>query len=109
MDIGTLVAGLLTLAVLSFLYRDNPVYKMAEGLSSPASGNADEFLHVPEADRCVRRPRQEGPVTAPVDGNLQEFVIQRPLAMTVIVERVEHFVTVFILFFKIFGTSLKPL
>ena len=32
MDIGTLVAGLLTLAVLSFLYRDNPVYKMAESL-----------------------------------------------------------------------------
>ncbi len=32
MDIATVVAGLLTLAVLSFLYRDNPVYKMAESL-----------------------------------------------------------------------------
>lgn len=32
MDVGTLVAGILTLAVLSFLYRDNPVYKMAEYL-----------------------------------------------------------------------------
>lgn len=32
MDFGTLVAGLLTLAILSFLYRDNPVYKMAESL-----------------------------------------------------------------------------
>jgi len=30
MDIGTIVAGLLTLAVFSFLYRDNPVYKAAE-------------------------------------------------------------------------------
>lgn len=32
MDVGTIVAGLLTLAILSFLYRDNPVYKMAETL-----------------------------------------------------------------------------
>lgn len=32
MEFGTLVAGLLTLAVLTFLYRDNPVYKMAEYL-----------------------------------------------------------------------------
>lgn len=32
MDISTMVAGLLTLAILSFLYRDNPVYKMAEYL-----------------------------------------------------------------------------
>lgn len=32
MDIGTLVAGLLTLAILTFLYRDNPIYKMAESL-----------------------------------------------------------------------------
>lgn len=32
MDIGTTVAGILTLAILSFLYRDNPVYKMAESL-----------------------------------------------------------------------------
>lgn len=32
MDIGTIVAGLLTLAILTFLYRDNPIYKMAESL-----------------------------------------------------------------------------
>ncbi len=32
MDIGTIIAGLLTLAILSFLYRDNPVYKLAEYL-----------------------------------------------------------------------------
>ncbi|UCD63829.1 MAG: hypothetical protein JSW34_14010 [Candidatus Zixiibacteriota bacterium] len=32
MDAGTIVAGLLTLAILSFLYRDNPVYKLAEYL-----------------------------------------------------------------------------
>ena len=32
MDIGTLIAGILTLAILSFLYRDNPAYKMAESL-----------------------------------------------------------------------------
>lgn len=32
MEAGTLVAGILTLAILSFLYRDNPVYKMAEYL-----------------------------------------------------------------------------
>lgn len=31
-DISTLIAGLLTLAILTFLYRDNPVYKMAESL-----------------------------------------------------------------------------
>ncbi|NOY88256.1 MAG: hypothetical protein GXO93_02555 [FCB group bacterium] len=32
MDIGTLIAGVLTLAILSFLYRDNPFYKFAESL-----------------------------------------------------------------------------
>lgn len=32
MDWGTIVAGVLTLAILSFLYRDNPVYRMAESL-----------------------------------------------------------------------------
>ncbi len=32
MDIGIVVAGLLTLAILSFLYRDNPLYKAAEFL-----------------------------------------------------------------------------
>lgn len=32
MDWGTLVAGLLTFAVFSFLYRDNPAYKWAESL-----------------------------------------------------------------------------
>ncbi len=32
MDINTLIAGLLTIAILTFLYRDNPVYKMAEHL-----------------------------------------------------------------------------
>lgn len=32
MDPGTLVAGILTLAIFSFLYRDNPVYRMAESL-----------------------------------------------------------------------------
>ena len=32
MDIGTIIAGLLTLAILTFLYRDNPIYKMAESL-----------------------------------------------------------------------------
>lgn len=32
MEVGTIVAGLLTLAIFSFLYRDNPVYKMAESL-----------------------------------------------------------------------------
>jgi len=32
MDIGTLIAGLLTLAIFSFLYRDNPFYKFAEYL-----------------------------------------------------------------------------
>ncbi len=32
MTVGTLVAGLLTLAILSFLYRDNPIYRAAESL-----------------------------------------------------------------------------
>ncbi|MDZ4723018.1 MAG: hypothetical protein SGI97_03815 [candidate division Zixibacteria bacterium] len=32
MDWGTLVAGLLTLAILTFLYGDNPIYKFAESL-----------------------------------------------------------------------------
>lgn len=32
MDVGTLIAGLLTLAILTFLYRDNPVYRLAESL-----------------------------------------------------------------------------
>ncbi len=32
MDIGILIAGILTLAIYSFLYKDNPVYKMAEHL-----------------------------------------------------------------------------
>jgi len=32
MDWSTIIAGLLTLAILSFLYKDNPVYKMAESL-----------------------------------------------------------------------------
>ena len=32
MDIGTLVAAILTLAILTFLYRDNPIYKLAEYL-----------------------------------------------------------------------------
>ncbi len=32
MDIGIIIAGLLTLAIYSFLYRDNPVYKAAESL-----------------------------------------------------------------------------
>jgi len=31
-DPGTIIAGLLTLAIFSFLYRDNPIYKMAESL-----------------------------------------------------------------------------
>ena len=30
MEIGTIIAGILTLAIYSFLYRDNPVYKAAE-------------------------------------------------------------------------------
>ena len=30
--IGTWLAGFLTLAILSFLYRDNPFYKFAEHL-----------------------------------------------------------------------------
>ena len=32
MDVGTIIAGLLTLAIFSFLYRDNPIYKFAEYL-----------------------------------------------------------------------------
>jgi hypothetical protein len=32
MDVATIVAGGLTLAILSFLYRDNPVYRLAESL-----------------------------------------------------------------------------
>jgi hypothetical protein len=32
MDLATVIAGILTLAILSFLYRDNPAYKMAESL-----------------------------------------------------------------------------
>ncbi|MBD3333492.1 hypothetical protein GF356_11650 [candidate division GN15 bacterium] len=32
MDIGTIIAGVLTLAILTFLYRDNPIYKFAESL-----------------------------------------------------------------------------
>ncbi len=32
MDISTLIAGLLTIAILTFLYRDNPIYKFAEYL-----------------------------------------------------------------------------
>ncbi len=30
--IGTIIAGVLTLAILSFLYRDNPIYRFAESL-----------------------------------------------------------------------------
>lgn len=32
MELGVIIAGLLTLAIYSFLYRDNPVYRMAESL-----------------------------------------------------------------------------
>lgn len=32
MDLATVLAGILTLAIFSFLYRDNPAYKMAESL-----------------------------------------------------------------------------
>lgn len=32
MDFGTIIAGLLTLAIFTFLYKDNPVYRMAESL-----------------------------------------------------------------------------
>lgn len=32
MDVGTFIAGILTLAILTFLYRDNPIYKFAEYL-----------------------------------------------------------------------------
>ncbi len=30
MDFGTLIAGILTLAIYTFLYKDNPVYRIAE-------------------------------------------------------------------------------
>lgn len=32
MDWGTILAGLLTIAILTFLYRDNPIYRFAESL-----------------------------------------------------------------------------
>lgn len=32
MDAATFVAGILTLAIFTFLYKDNPIYKMAESL-----------------------------------------------------------------------------
>lgn len=32
MDVGTFIAGILTLAILTFLYRDNPIYRFAESL-----------------------------------------------------------------------------
>src|SRR5574341_996022 len=32
MDYGTVIAGILTLAILTFLYGDNPVYRMAESI-----------------------------------------------------------------------------
>jgi hypothetical protein len=32
MDLATLIGAILTLAIFSFLYRDNPAYKMAESL-----------------------------------------------------------------------------
>lgn len=32
MDISTIIAGLLTLTIFTFLYKDNPLYKMAESL-----------------------------------------------------------------------------
>ena len=32
MDVSTIVAGLLTLIIFTFLYKDNPFYKMAESL-----------------------------------------------------------------------------
>ena len=32
MDWGVIIAGILTLAIYSFLYRDNPIYKCAESL-----------------------------------------------------------------------------
>ena len=32
MAVSTIVAGILTLAILTFLYKDNPIYKMAESL-----------------------------------------------------------------------------
>ena len=32
MDIGTIIGGILTLAIFTFLYKDNPVYRMAESI-----------------------------------------------------------------------------
>ncbi|MBU0982849.1 MAG: hypothetical protein KKA42_03200 [candidate division Zixibacteria bacterium] len=32
MELSTLIAGILTLAIFTFLYRDNPIYKVAESL-----------------------------------------------------------------------------
>jgi hypothetical protein len=32
MDIGIIIAGILTLAIFTFLYRDNPIYRMVEHL-----------------------------------------------------------------------------
>ncbi len=32
MDINTVIGGILTLAIFTFLYKDNPVYRMAESL-----------------------------------------------------------------------------
>jgi len=32
MDIGLIIAGILTLAIYTFLYKDNPIYKAAESL-----------------------------------------------------------------------------
>ena len=32
MDLGVIIAGILTLAIYSFLYKDNSIYKMAESL-----------------------------------------------------------------------------
>ncbi|MGH8015754.1 MAG: hypothetical protein ACREBV_06145 [Candidatus Zixiibacteriota bacterium] len=32
MDAGTIIAGVLTLAIFTFLYGDNPIYRMAESL-----------------------------------------------------------------------------
>lgn len=32
MEVGTIIAGILTLAIFTFLYRDNAIYKLAESL-----------------------------------------------------------------------------
>ena len=45
MDIGTAVAGVLTLAILTFLYRDNPIYKMAESLLIGVSIGYEPVVH----------------------------------------------------------------